>query len=104
MVLIEHAEVNCTGYGCSFTFPGKPKLSKLPIFEVHPTEMVGWVGVVSESVRLEDGSLGAHNVIFCPDRKMILDPQSAEPQPLERYELLDWMPLIKMLPYDGPEL
>lgn len=39
---------------------------------------------------------GDHAVVWCPDRRMILDPQCDEPQPLSVYKVYEWIPCPSM--------
>lgn len=75
-----------------------------PTAEIDIGNHVGLVGVLSKSLKLSDGNPAEHCVVYCPERKMVLDPQHDEPQDLEGYTVAYWEPLTKLLPYEGPEL
>lgn len=53
-------------------------------------------GVALVTVASETREGVMHAVVWCPDRKMILDPQHDEPQPLSRYTVIEWNPLVRL--------
>lgn len=39
---------------------------------------------------------GGHSVVWCPDQRMILDPQYGVLQPVHRYTIREWIPVAKI--------
>jgi hypothetical protein len=73
----------------------------------HPINLDNFpaiVGVESENPVDVNGVSSDHCVIWCPNRKMILDPNYDQPQKLSKYRVKEWYPLSKILnedPVDG---
>ncbi len=70
---------------------GEGQSIELPFTMEVGTNVMAIVTVASEA---RQGVM--HAVVWCPDRKMILDPQHDEPQPLNRYTVIEWNPLVNL--------
>ena len=80
------------------------KFAKLANWEVDLWAYPAMVGVKSSSLILKSGKRANHAVVYCPNRRMILDPQKQEPQPFSKYEFISWQPFVKYLPLDENDL
>lgn len=77
--------------GLTIGFTGGEKDISLPIECIVGDTIMALVTVASETRK---GVM--HAVVWCPDRKMILDPQLDDPQPLSRYTVIEWNPLVSL--------
>lgn len=48
--------------------------------------------LIVESWEIEGGQ---HAVVWCPERRMVLDPQLEEPREVSEYRVLDWVMVVK---------
>lgn len=59
--------------------------------EVEMAALPALLGVKSHNFEDLD-----HAVVWCNQRKMVLDPWHAEPQPLDNYEVWEWTPVVEV--------
>ena len=71
---------------------------------LRPKKYVSLVAVESEALKLTDGSPAHHLVVWNPFTKEVFDPHYSTPRELHDYTVVEWNPLVKVLPYDGPPL
>lgn len=76
--------------GLTIGFGGQKDIELPFTFDIG-ADVMAIVTVASET---REGVM--HAVVWCPDRKMILDPQHDEPQPLNRYTVIEWNPLVNL--------
>lgn len=84
--------------GLTVGFGKGKKGIELPFaFEIGSNVMA----IVTVASETRDGVL--HAVVWCPEREMILDPQHDEPQPIHRYTVIEWNPLVYLDDYNEPK-
>ena len=90
--------------GLMLSWLNPERFSELDSWEIDLWSYPAMVGVKSTSLRYRNGSKANHAVVYCPNRKLILDPQCDKPQPFSKYEFISWQPLVKYLPANEDEL
>ena len=84
--------------GLMLNWSDPERFSKLDNWEIDLWSYPAMVGVKSTSLRYRNGNRANHAVVYCPNRRLILDPQCAQPQLFSKYEFISWQPLVKYLP------
>jgi hypothetical protein len=77
------------GYGAPCSWPQPQTIPEGWDGELSYT-VLETIGLLSVRSRKYPDATGWHSVVYCPVRKLILDPQEIGPQKLTGYEMVEW--------------